>query len=237
MRVAYDGGGFRGFQRQPDQRTVEGELMRVFEVAGLGTGLTFASRTDAGVHAEGQVVAARAPAGTSLDALSAALRAALPPEVRLVELRAAPARFHPRWSATGKVYRYVLGASDGPRRWGVPGLDAARLAAACDVLLACPSLDGFTAAGAPDKAAPALEQLTVDRVGDDTVLTFVGPAFRRYAIRHMVGSIVACARGELDPDALREVAARRPPYSGPRAPGEGLVLVSVRYPTESDPFR
>jgi tRNA pseudouridine38-40 synthase len=236
MRVAYDGGGFRGFQRQPGQRTVEGELMRVFDAAGLGTGLTFASRTDAGVHAEGQVVAARAPAGTTLEALAGVLRGELPPDVRLVDLRPAPARFHPRWSSTGKEYRFTLSHEDGPLRWGVGPLDLSRLEAACGVLSACPSLDGFTAAGAPDKPAPALDRLTIDRSGDDTVLTFIGPAFRRYAIRHMVGSLVACARGEVAPEVLQEIAANRPPYSGPRAPGDGLVLVKVRYPVEVDPF-
>jgi tRNA pseudouridine38-40 synthase len=237
LRVGYDGAGFRGFQRQPGQRTVEGELMRVFEAAGLGTGLTFASRTDAGVHADGQVVAVRAPAGTSPDVLAACLRDALPADVRLLALRPAPARFHPRWSSTGKEYRYILGREDGERRWGVGTLDPGRLEEACENLRACPSLDGFTAAGAPDKPAPALERLTIDRTEDDTVLTFVGPAFRRYAIRHMVGSLVACARGEFLPEVLREVASRRPPYSGPRAPGGGLVLVEVRYPPEVDPFQ
>ena len=210
--------------------------MRAFEAAGLGTGLTFASRTDAGVHAEGQVVAARAQAGTPLEALAEAIAADLPPDVRLVDLRAAPARFHPRWSSIGKVYRYVLGREDGPRCWSVQGVDAAKLEEACAVLRACPSLDGFTAAGAPDKPAPALEGLDITNDGDRTVLTFVGPAFRRYAIRHMVGSLVACARGECGAEALAATASRRPPYIGPRAPGDGLVLVAVRYPQEVDPF-
>lgn len=236
MLVAYDGAGFRGFQRQPAQRTVEGEIVRALVELGLTGGLSFASRTDAGVHAEGQVVAFRAPAGSAAGPLEALLVAQLPPDVRLRTLQAAPAKFHPRWSATGKRYRYRLTESPRPRSWDVGVLDRARLEEALEALRQAPRLDGFTAAGAPDKPAPPLERLTLVAHGGAFELVFEGPAFRRYAIRHMVGAAVACARGGLSPGQLEALALARPPYVGPRAPADGLVLEEVHYPAALDPF-
>src|SRR5690606_25027653 len=90
LQVAYDGTGFRGFQRQPDQRTVEGVLVDALRARGLSGGLAFASRTDAGVHARGQVLAFRAPEGDSPGTWAERLAGLLPPDIRIVASAVAP---------------------------------------------------------------------------------------------------------------------------------------------------
>ena len=234
--IGYDGRGFHGFQRQPGQRTIEGELVQLLQAMGLTGGLSFASRTDAGVHAVGQVIAFRAPDSLDANRLESEIVGRLPPDIRLGRLMPAPAKFHPRWSAEGKVYRYELSQESDDRAWRLEELDLPALETAARLLREAPGLDGFTAPGAPAKAAPALTALTVAPSSQGITLTFEGPAFRRYAIRHMVGALIACARGESTADELRSLAAATTPYRGLRAPAQGLTLVRVAYPSGLDPF-
>lgn len=233
LRVAYDGQAFRGFQRQPGQRTVEGDIVLALERLGWSPSLAFASRTDAGVHARGQVLVLRVEESLPLETVQAALSSEWPSDLRIEAIEEAPPRFHPRWSATGKRYEYDLRR----HQWAGGHLPDeseswARLDAALAELRAAPHLAGFTAAGAPMKDAPALTGLR----RDGPVLVFEGPAFRRYAIRHMVGAAVAQASGEHPEGACAALALQPPPYRGPRADGDGLTLVEVYYPAELDPF-
>lgn len=239
LRLAYDGAGFRGFQRQPGVRTVEGVLVDRLRSLGLTGGLGFASRTDAGVHAIGQVVAFRAPADRPVEGWAAALAEGLPPELRVVAVAVAPAGFHPRWSAAGKRYVYRLTPpldADAWRLPATPDLEPGRLASALEALRRAPALDGFTAAGAPPKPAPPLARLVLGRAADTLVLELEGPAFRRYAIRHLVGALVLEASGGAPAGHCAQVAAAPPPYRGPRAPAGGLTLEAVYYPPGLDPF-
>lgn len=237
LKLAYDGTAFHGFQRQPGQRTVEGALVEALGAMGHGGGLGFASRTDTGVHASGQVLALRIPETTGIDDFARTFTDRLPSDLRLVAAAAAPPSFHPRWSALGKRYEYRLADRPGvPRAWLVEGLEPERLDQALAQVRAAPSLAGFTAAGAPQKDAPPLGRL--ERITEGGVHTLVveGPAFRRYAIRHLVGCAVAEALGQEERGACTRVAASPPPYRGLRAPGDGLTLVAVHYPPALDPF-
>lgn len=225
--LSYDGSGFRGFQRQPAQRTVEGALLEALVACGYGEGLGFASRTDAGVHAVGQVVAFKVPDSAQPQRVETALNEQLPADVTLSRVVWAPSRFHPRWSAHGKRYVYRLPAS---------GIDENKLEQALAELRNAPLLDGFTAAGAPPKPAPPLTRLTFERAEDELVLTFEGLAFRRYGIRHMVGCAVSQALGEQPEGSCAQTARLAPPYRGPRANPGGLTLVEVFYPEALDPF-
>lgn len=243
LEVAYEGAAFHGFQRQPDRRTVEGELIRAVLDLGLSGGLGFASRTDTGVHASGQVIAFAAPAERPPTAWAEELSARLPPDVRIVRAASAPSRFHPRWSALGKRYVYRLEtAREGERApyfWDcvVDRLDMRLFERALSELRDAPSLEGFTAAGAPDRPAPPLTRVELTReAGDRVSVVIEGPAFRRYAIRHMMGCAVAQALGELPRGSCAAVARQPPPYRGPRAPASGLTLEKVFYPPQLDPF-
>jgi tRNA pseudouridine38-40 synthase len=231
VELAYDGAPFAGFQRQPERRTVEGDLVAALVALELTGGLGFASRTDAGVHARGQVVAFKVPEATELPVLAGDLSTRLPPEIRLSRLAWAPAGFHPRWSATGKEYVYRIAPT------ACSGVDREALRRGMEELRTSPSLSGFTAAGADKTVGPPLTSL-VEEIDPDgaLLLRFQGPAFRRYAIRHMVGTLLGQARGELAPGSCARVALAPPPYRGPRAAAEGLTLVRVDYPAALDPF-
>lgn len=225
--LAYNGSGFRGFQRQPNQRTVEGALLKALVACGYGEGLGFASRTDAGVHAVGQVVAFKVPESAEPQQVELALNEQLPDDVTLSRVVWAPSRFHPRWSALGKRYVYRLPAN---------AIDEDKLARALGELRDAPLLDGFTAAGAPPRPAPPLDHLTLERDGGQFVLTFEGLAFRRYGIRHMVGCAIGQAQGELPEGSCAQTALLAPPYRGLRADPGGLTLIEVFYPEALHPF-
>lgn len=238
LKLAYDGCGFSGFQRQPDRPTIEGTFIEALVALGLTGGLGFASRTDTGVHAIGQVVAFKIPSDTELPVLAADLAARLPAALSISDLTWAPAHFHPRWSATGKRYEYRLALDGAPvsHAWALPGLAIDRFEEALEQLRRAPALDGYTAAGAPPKDAPPLTALDQHLQAGVLTLGIEGPAFRRYAIRHMLGCAVAEARGEIEAGSCTRIAASPPPYRGLRAPADGLTLISVRYPEALDPF-
>jgi tRNA pseudouridine(38-40) synthase len=172
----------------------------------------------------------RVPATSDPKAAGAALRELLPADIQLIAASWAPARFHPRWSAQGKEYVYRL--STLPEKWSWEALQAGAAELAC-----CPALDGFTGPGAPERAAPPLEALVIERTAEEVLLRFRGPAFRRYAIRNMVGCLWQQAQGELLPGSCSAGAAAAPPWRGVRAPADGLTLMKVFYPPELDPFR
>lgn len=201
--------------------------MEALTLSGFGEGLGFAGRTDAGVHATGQVVAFRVPESLSPSEVEKLVQAHLPTDVWLSHVVWAPSRFHPRWSATLKRYVYRLSSVD---------VEPQALDRALDELRNAPSLDGFTAAGAPPKPAAPLTRLTLQRDAEDLRLTFEGPGFKRYAIRHMVGCAVAQATGLLPQGSCAKQALTTPPYRGPRAAADGLTLERVFYPPELDPF-
>src|SRR5512137_2049811 len=118
MRIAYDGGAFRGFQRQPGLPTVEASLLRALEPLGLSPRLEVAARTDAGVHALAQVVSFAARADLDPSALRRAVNAGTPEELAcLAAWRAAPG-FHARSSALSRTYVYLVGAPAPPELAG-----------------------------------------------------------------------------------------------------------------------
>lgn len=294
LLLAYDGSGFSGFQRQPDRRTVEGTLIEVLAALDMPTGLSYAGRTDAGVHALGQVVVLRIPLERDIDDVVRDVSARLPPDMRIRSHVLAPKTFHPRWSATSKRYRYWLslpggvatddgvsiddgvstggevatgddsmdGGADGEAKSvrhtpslrfelrrlaeaGIAGLepwvvgapfDRDRFRHAVEDLRHAADLRGFTAHGAPFRNMPPLQRLCCEFEGGLVKLSFDGPGFARYAVRHMVGCAVAVARGELPDDACSTTALADVPYRGLRAPAQALVLESVGYADGLDPF-
>src|SRR5512143_1892349 len=122
--MAYDGARFRGFQRQPGLRTVQEALEEALEAAGIRAPLAVAARTDAGVHALGQVVSFAARAALDPEALRGALNAALPEGVLVRAVHRVGASFHARNSATGRTYAYLVGAPPpdvlAPYAWTLP---------------------------------------------------------------------------------------------------------------------
>jgi tRNA pseudouridine38-40 synthase len=237
LDLAYDGSGFRGFARQPRIRTVEGVLLEALErLMGRTPRLSVAGRTDAGVHAEGQVVSL--PADSDPDRLQRTLNGMLAPEVVVLRARLAPDGFDARRSATAREYRYRVRTGGLPDpftaryEWYRPGehrLGAMRGAASLlegehDFRSFCrPPRDG-------SPTVRRLDRLAVRRVGDLLFVRARADGFLHQMVRSLVGTLIAVGEGRMDPEAMPEVVrARDRSAAGPVAPADGLVLVRVHY--------
>jgi len=200
--------------------------------------LTGASRTDAGVHALRQTASLTITSSLAPAAVQAALNAALPPSVRVLEAADAPVGFDARRSAAGKRYLYLLdnGAVADPLRrrvaWHVPGpLDLARMRGAFVTVRGRHDFSAFCAA--PGRDAPAVCRVQAVHVLRRRALVGVlisADRFLHHMVRNLVGSAVEVGRGARSVAWMADVlAARDRTLAGPTAPAHGLVLVRVRY--------
>lgn len=244
--VRYDGTPFHGWQVQPDRRTVQGDLMDALSrIANCPIQVHGTSRTDAGVHALGQVCSFQWPADRPWDHLERSLSQMLGPEIRVDNLEPAPEGFHARHSARGKRYAYTLSLD---RRqdpfaaryaWTLPWkLDMSRLADLAQRLVGTHDFAGFQSAGSPAATTErTLHSITVHRGGvigpvDSEFLwriEYEGDAFLYRMVRNLTGTLVNVARGYLPETWLGERLAAPGPFKGLTAPGHGLVLLRVYY--------
>ncbi len=240
--VSYDGTDFSGWQVQSGRRTVQGVLEETLsKVLGQEVSLLAAGRTDAGVHAEGQVVSFRASTGIPPQGIAAAANALLPPDVSILDAAAATGSFHATRDATGKVYRYEILASRVPRplarrtTWRVgTRLDVRRMRAAARLLVGRRDFRSFrTNPGLPvDRGSTVrtVRRLDVRRRGDRVVVEIEGDGFLYNMVRAVVGTLVQVGRGAWSPGRVGEaLRAKDRRAAGPTAPARGLTLVSVEY--------
>jgi len=245
--VRYDGAGFAGWQVQPERRTVQGELERVLsQIASQPVRVFGASRTDAGVHALGQVMSFDWPGPLEAGRLQRSLSKMLGPEIRIERLEEAPADFHACACARGKRYAYVLSRAKHPDpfsaryAWCVPwALDLDRLEALGHRLEGTRDFAGFQAAGA--STATTVRTLESIRLkpggvvapcdaGDRLVtLVFHGNGFLYKMVRNLTGTLIDITRGAVPESRLDELLAAPAPYHGYTAPSRGLFLMEVLY--------
>src|SRR5574341_207942 len=236
--VAYDGSDFEGFQRQARSRTVQVELERALaRVAGKPIRVLGAGRTDAGVHASGQVVAFDLGWRHDLTSLRAALNVNLPDDMAVLTIDQAPAEFHPRYDARSRtyVYRlYVAPVRDPMRRlraWHVTyPLDVAAMRAASECLL---GTHDFTSFGSPpqgENPTRTVYEANWNAAGDEWRFTIRANAFLFRMARRIVGTLVAVGQGRVTPEEFQVIlAARDRARAAPPAPAHGLTLVEVSY--------
>jgi len=244
--LEYDGAGFVGWQTQAAglaiQTIVENAVSRL---AGGPVACVTAGRTDAGVHALGQVVHFDLEREIEPAKLVQALNFHTKPH-RVVALRAVvvPDDWSARFSATGRAYRYVIlnrrarpGLEAG-RVWHLPqALDAAAMAAAARHLLGRHDFTSFRAAACQAKSPMrTLDRLDVTRHGDVIEIVAEARSFLHHQVRNMVGTLKFIGEGRWAPDVTAEIlAAADRSRAGPTAPPEGLFLTAVRYaPTVFD---
>jgi tRNA pseudouridine38-40 synthase len=233
--LAYDGTGFRGFARQPGQRTVQGVLEEALSrVLGSVPTVSVAGRTDTGVHAWGQVVSF--PAGVEAGRVARALNAMLGPEVVVRRARRAPAGFDARRSATAREYVYRIRTAEvadpfrarfewhrpGTYRVGAMRRSARLLEGEHDFASFCRRGEGPT--------VRRLERLTVRPVDGALEVRARANAFLHQMVRSLVGTLLAVGEEKMDPESIPDVlAARDRAAAGPVAPPVGLVLHRVLY--------
>ena len=232
--VEYDGTEFAGFQSQRNARTVQGELEAA--LARLSGGdrqpVVGAGRTDAGVHATGQVIAFTYPGTLSEKALTDALNGTLPPDLAVRDVRRAPDGFHPRYAARYREYRYSIW--NGPRSpllertalWVRQDLDISAMARAAT---AFEGRHDFSAVGGADpQPVRTVHRLRVRRDGSLVTIDVRADAFLRGMVRRIVAVLLAVGKGQLDPLAVPGLlGAGRPALRGAAAPARGLCLRRV----------
>jgi tRNA pseudouridine38-40 synthase len=247
LDLAYDGTDFHGWARQPRVRTVQGVLEdAIARVLGRSVSLSVAGRTDAGVHAAGQVASFAAGPPVEPDRIRRAVNGMLAPEVVVRAARWAPNGFDARRSASWREYRYRIDTGEVPDPFGArfvwhrPGalrIGAMRRAAGGlvgdhDFASFCRSPD------APASTVRHLHRLTVSARGRRVEVGARANAFCHQMVRSLVGTLVGVGDGRIDPDAMPEVlAAADRSAAGPIAPPHGLTLVRVAYsagPRHSD---
>jgi len=235
-RVEYDGTDFAGYQSQVGRRTVQGELegalARLDGPGGGRTAVEAAGRTDAGVHARGQVIAFSWSGAMAPDGLRRAIQALLPPDIGIGPLRRAPAGFHPRYAACFRAYRYTIW--NGPRSplrerfaWGVRSpLDESAMAEAAQRLVGRHDFSAF--GGWHRQPIRTLHRVRVRRTGRTITIDVIGDAFLRQMVRSIVAALLRVGRGEATGDELVEaLRGGTRLFSGAVAPPHGLCLRRV----------
>jgi len=257
VTLAYDGAGFHGWQAQTGLRTVQGAFEDAWRLlTGETVRVTASGRTDAGVHAVGQVVGLHSETRLDETTLVRGLNRFLPEDAVTLGVEQAPAGFHATTDAISKRYRYLIynqrrrAAFWRTRAWHVPvELDAASMQAAADVLVGRHDFASFQTLGSPREhtvrtlwSVEVLPRGAGEGRGDrsltpwpwetDALLAIdvTGDGFLYHMVRTIAGTLVRAGRRRLSPTGMAEILARRDrAAAGQTAPAHGLTLMEVRY--------
>ena len=246
ITIAYDGTDFHGWQFQPGKPTIQGELVGILrKLTQENVQLAGTGRTDAGVHALGQVASFKTQSGLSAGQFQHALNCLLPPTIRIVGCEEVGPDFSARFSARGKIYRYRI--YRGPI---VPPMlyryvlhypwpldeDAMRAAATKFV-----GTHDFTSFAASTGSEEDDKERVMDREifstelvrspdNEELVFTVHGRSFLRYMVRKMVGTLLHVGQGKLAPEDIdRLFELRDRSKSGPTVPAHGLIMISAEH--------
>jgi tRNA pseudouridine38-40 synthase len=242
LTVQYDGTDYVGWQRQPNGVSIQALIEDALApIEGRSVTVQGAGRTDAGVHAMGQVASVSLASAHDAATLARALNAVLPPDVRILSIEDAAPEFHARFSAVAKTYEYRLVnaplVSPFVHRyvWHVVqplALDAMREAAAA--LTGLHDFAAFQAAGSKvDSTERLIERIDWEDGGGydlPLVMRITGEGFLRHMVRNIVGTLVEVGTGRWPAPCVAEILASRDrTLAGPTAPARGLFLMRVDY--------
>ncbi len=237
--VEYDGSSLHGWQRQANAPTVQAHLESALaELLQHEVAVAGASRTDAGVHARGQVAAFKTERAIPLHGIRRGLNSMLPDTIAISDAREMPEDFHPRFSATGKHYRYtILAQPDRSPRWRdrawhhPDALDLEAMRAGAAVLIGEHDFSAFRAAGCAAKSTVRrLESVAISEDAGVVTLDVRGNAFLRMMVRIVVGTLTEVGNGRFTPAQVAEILVSKDrTRAGKTAPAHGLELMEVRY--------
>jgi tRNA pseudouridine38-40 synthase len=244
LTIAYDGTDFHGWQIQKNKPTIQGEIVGILRrLTQENITLHGAGRTDAGVHALGQIASFRTQSVLSAQEFQRALNAILPPTIRILQAEETGPQFNARWSAHGKIYRYRIyrGKVVPPMlhryvlHYPFP-LDEAAMCEAAGHFVGRHDFSSFAASTGSEEEDEdrAMErevyaaELVRSPDNEELIFTIHGRSFLRYMVRKIVGTLLDVGRGKLIPgDIERLFALKDRSKSGPTVPSQGLTMVEV----------
>lgn len=245
LTIQYDGTDFHGWQIQGELRTVQGELAKALSlIEGRPVVLHGSGRTDAGVHAQGQVASVVLQKEIAPRKLRAAINGNVGKDVRVVEARIVADEFHARYSALEKTYLYrtVNGPVISPfwlryAHHEARALDLERMIDSAELFLGAHDWTAFSSAQSDSETKTrTIKNLAVVSRWDDVArcrimeMTISADGFLRYMVRSIAGTLLAVGRGEMDRQLIaRAIDEGDRSLAGATAPPHGLTLLSVRY--------
>jgi tRNA pseudouridine38-40 synthase len=237
LTLEYDGTGFAGWQFQPGKRTVQGLLEeRLGALAKERISVTGSGRTDAGVHALGQVANFRTSSRAPLKAFREGLNRLLPADVAVLEAREAPERFHARFDARSRRYRYQIVTRRSPVRerfaWRMGyDVDFAVLESTAKKIIGRHDFTSYCAAGAEvNSHFVTVASATWSKKKDTLTFEIEADRFLHHMVRILVGTMMDMARGKMDVRKMGAILkARDRTQAGRTAPAQGLFLMEVGY--------
>lgn len=239
LDLCYDGTNFRGWQRlSGDDNTIQGKLETALtRILGEPIEISGSGRTDAGVHAAGQVANFHCRSNMPCEQVLSELRRYLPESIGIYSCREVSERFHARLNATGKTYVYRVWNSDQPcvfqRRFVhiVPGnLDEAAMNQAALLLLGQHDFSAFCSIARFKKSTVrTIQSLTITRQGEELVFTVTGDGFLYNMVRILVGTLIEVGQGSRSPESIPDLFGAKREKAGGMAPAKGLCLQEVFY--------
>ena len=239
MTVAYDGSRYSGWQRQGNTAsTIQFKLEQALSrLTGENVEISGSGRTDAGVHAAGQVASFHLSTRQDCGELMNQLNEALPEDISVLDLRSAAPRFHARFSAKEKVYRYTIQNSPKKDVFGrkysyrLPEkLDLAAMEQTAKRLLGTHDFRGFATGRTKKSTVRHLSSVEIRREGERVYLTFTGNGFLYNMVRILTGTLIEAGLGQRTPESVLPVLENGDRTgAGFTAPAQGLCLMEVRY--------
>lgn len=242
LKISYDGTRYYGWEHQPDHETIQGKLENViarmldidvedFKIIGAG-------RTDAGVHARAMIANVVLDCDMTPDEIRDYMNRYLPDDIAVLEVRQASERFHARYNAVGKTYRYTC--FDGPvkpvfdRKYYVAldeTLDIDKMRQAAEYLVGKHDYKSFCGNSRMKKSTVrVVDKIEIARRKGYVYMTFHGTGFLQNMVRILVGTLMEVGYGRMEPEYMIDILeAKDRKVAGPTAPAKGLCLIEVDY--------
>lgn len=239
LTISYDGAAYKGWQLQKNGATVQGKLEKAIKkVLGKEHRVHGASRTDSGVHAKGQVAHFKTASSIPVEKISPALNAALPDDIVVKKTEEVSDKFHSRFDARSKLYRYNMLSSrqrdpfEEKYAWRIPyKLNLTRMRKEAAELVGRHDFKSFQASD--NRERPSVRNISMIKLrkkGKMITLDIEGDGFLYNMVRNITGTLVDIGRGYLPPGSMKEILEIRDRRkAGPTAPAKGLFLIEVKY--------
>ncbi len=237
--IEYDGKDFNGWQKQPDKLNIQGEIERAIkDITGEEVDLIASGRTDAGVHALGQIANFKTNSNISIEKVPIALNTKLKRSVRIIEAEEVEERFHSRYNCKRKTYRYIINNSENGTaiyrslQYNFPEkLDESKMNEAIQYFVGEHDFKGFKASGTSSKSSVRTVYYgKVERSGDLVIIEVTGNGFLYNMVRIIAGTLIEVGLGKIKPEEIKEIInSKDRTRAGKTLPPQGLYLVNVEY--------